>query len=66
MNAIILPVHCDDRTLESLIDEALDLGMVPCSLMKGQFRIGFFNPDHIPAGWAKFGAVTKDAPKCAA
>lgn len=66
MDAILLPVNCDDRTLESLIDEALDLGMVPCSLMKGAFRIGFFNPDRIPSGWAKFGAVTKDAPKCAA
>ena len=70
MNAVILPVRCissaDERTVDALVDEALDLGLVPCSLMRGAFRIAFFSPDHIPAGWAKFGATFKDAPPCAA
>ncbi len=66
MIAIILPVRCvsaaDERTVGALVDEALDLGLVPCRLMRGPFRIAFFAPDHIPAGWAKFGAVAKDVP----
>ena len=66
MDAMILPVRCDERTIDSVVDEALRLGLVPCNSKTGPFRICFFNPRHIPAGWARFSFGIKEASSCAA
>ena len=66
MHAIILPVRSTERTIDSVVDEALRLGMVPCNSMTGPFRICFFNPGHVPAGWAKFSFGIREATPCAA
>lgn len=66
MDAILIPFRCNERTVDSLVDEALRLGMVPCNSKTGPFRIAFFNPGHIPAGWAKFSFGIKESAPCAA
>ena len=65
MDAILIPFRCSERTIDSLVDEALRLGMVPCNSKTGPFRIGFFNPQRIPASWARFTFGNKEPP-CAA
>lgn len=66
MDAFIIPFRCSERTVDSLVDEALRLGLVPCNSKTGPFRLCFFKPEHIPSGWAKFTFGIKEVSPCAA
>lgn len=63
---MILPVRCNERTIDSVVDEALRLGLVPCNSKTGPFRICFFKPGHVPAGWCKFTFGVREVSTCAA
>jgi len=65
ISALILPAsQLDDRTVDSVLREAAQSGLVACNRLKGPFRIAFFSRDHIPAGWARIGLT--EVPPCAA
>lgn len=67
ITAAIFPTgKLDDQTVDQVVTTALASGLVACNAMTGPFRIAFFQPQRIPAGWAKFGCVTKDTTPCAA
>lgn len=67
ITAAIFPTgKLDDQTVDQVVTTALNSGLVACNAMTGPFRIAFFQPQRIPAGWAKFGVTSKDITPCAA
>lgn len=55
--AMILPVAMDEATVDEVITTALSRGLAPCvrsQVRKADpFRVTFFDPARIPAGWSK-------------
>lgn len=67
VDALILPLRpMTDETIDEVVDQARNAGLIACNAMQGPFRIAFFKPSHIPKGWARFGLAIKEAPTCAA
>lgn len=73
MDAMILPLLCDDATLEACVVRALAQKLVPCApntnRPQDRRRIAFFKAGRIPRGWSKFAVVDKnptEPPPCAA
>ena len=63
--ALILPSsQIDDMTVDTVVHEAMQSGLVACNRMTGPFRIAFFERHHIPAGWSRIGLT--EVPPCAA
>lgn len=56
--ATLLPVAgpaMDDETVDAVIGRAIRAGLIACNAMRGPFRIAFFPPGRIPAGWSRIG-----------
>lgn len=60
--ATLLPVTgtaLDDETVDTVIRRAIDAGLVACNVARGPFRIAFFPPSRIPAGWSRIGIAMR-------
>lgn len=62
VDAVILPMGpLADETIDSIVTRALAAGLVACNCITGPFRVAFFKPRHVPAGWSKIGLAIKEA-----
>ncbi len=55
--AILLPCATDEKTLETVIEQAISADLVACNTTRGRFYIGLFPRQRIPKGWAPLGCA---------